>query len=143
MSELILDRYLDHPPAKVFTFITDPDLVLKWWGPEYVTRTRGEMDFSKPGPWRAEMSIEDGRTVTVSGQVFTSEPVERLSYTWAWHTDGVRGHESIVHFKLSPKGAGTMLQLIHTDLPDEDAQTNHCTGWTSTLNCLEKFSKTN
>lgn len=137
MTDVVLERYFEQPQARVFSFLTDPDLVLRWFGPEYVGATRGQLDFTKPGSWHAEMDLDNGRTVMVSGQVLKTNPVDHLSYSWAWHTDGVRGHESTVNFDLAPKGTGSILTLTHQNLPDEDTRKGHTTGWTSSLICFE------
>lgn len=142
MTDVVLERQLDHPIAKVFTFLTDPDLVMQWWGPDYVVARRGQVDFTKPGPWELIMDIEEGRTVHVSGEITEVDPPNSIAYTWAWHRPDGRGHESNVRVALKSHGSGTMLTLTHSNLPEEDQQ-GHKEGWTSTLNNLQKFAATN
>lgn len=141
MTDLVLQREFAHPIERVFTFISDPDLVMQWWGPDYVVSRKGQFDFTKPGPWELIMEIDDGRTVRVSGQVIKVTVPTEIHYTWAWDTPEGRGHESNVTMLLEPNGTGTKLTLTHANLPDDD-RNGHGEGWNSTLNNLQKFAAT-
>ena len=80
------------------------------------------------------MRNADGQTYKVSGHVTHVDPPHSVGFTWAWHDEtDTRGAESHVTFKVSAQGGGARLTLIHADLADDDAATNHNTGWTSSL----------
>lgn len=140
MAELTLERRLNAGLNRVFEFITQPQNLTQWWGPEGMTIPEGDLDFTRLGPWDSVMMNGEGQRFHVSGEVTEINPPNRISFTWAWHTDGERGHESQVTIELKPQGDTTLLRLIHTGLADEEAAKNHNMGWTSTLNKLEALA---
>lgn len=50
MAELKLERRLNAPIARVFTFISEAGELAKWWGPEGMTLPDASLDFTRPGP---------------------------------------------------------------------------------------------
>ena len=90
---LNITRRIEHPIERVFTFLTDPDLVIQWWGPDYVVARRGNVDFSKPGPWNLDMDLNDGQTVHLSGEVTEVDPPNTIKYTWGWVRPEGRGQD--------------------------------------------------
>ena len=140
MAELTLERRLNAGLNRVFEFITQPQNLTQWWGPEGVTIPEGDLDFSRLGPWDSVMMNAEGQRYHVSGEVTEISAPNSVSFTWAWHDEnGDRGHESQVRLELEPQGDATLMRIIHTGLPDEDSAQSHNGGWTSTLNKLEKL----
>jgi len=140
MPDLTLERVFDAPPERVFDFVSKPDLVAKWWGPEGTTLPHHDLAFDRPGPWVSVMENAEGRRFKVSGQVTHVDPPHSVGFTWAWHDEhDRRGVESHVTIRLVPDiGGGTRLSLSHVDLP-EDAAESHESGWTSTLAKLARL----
>ena len=134
MAELTLERDFSVPPARLFEAITQQADLLQWWGPEGMHVPLHDLDFSREGPWYSVMQNADGQTYKVSGHVTHVDPPHSVGFTWAWHDEtDTRGAESHVTFKVSAQDGGARLTLIHADLADDDAATNHNTGWTSSL----------
>jgi len=131
--------------ARLWRAITDPDELIKWFGPEGVDLDLCEMNLSRPGPWRCEMvGRESGDRFVVSGQVTHVRPPAggdgSVGMTWAWHdAAGKRGAESHVLFEVSAHGDGARLRLVHRELPDVAAAQDHTKGWLSTLRCLDAY----
>lgn len=140
MSELTLERHYNSSPETVFAFVTQADLLLRWWGPEGITLPEHKLGFTRLGPWMSVMKGSEGQTYKVSGEVLHVDPPNSVEFSWAWH-DGEtdeRGHESKVRFSVkSSQDGGTIFTLHHTDLPSEEAAGNHNEGWTSSLKKLE------
>ena len=78
--ELVFHRLLDAPRNLVFKVWTDPDHIVKWWGPTGFTTTNHGMDVSKNGVWRFTMHGPDG--VDYKNKIVFLEVVEpeRLVY---------------------------------------------------------------
>lgn len=142
MTDLKLERRLNAAPDRVFAFITRPQHVVSWWGPEGMTVPVRDMDFTRPGPWMSVMQSTDGRRFKVSGEVTEVAPNRHVSFTWAWHDeDDTRGHESHVTLSVVADGDGTILTVDHRNLPDdEESGAEHEAGWTSSLNKLERLA---
>lgn len=142
MTTLTLTRNFAADPETVFDFVTRPEHLIKWWGPEGMTCPEHDLDFRKAGPWSSVMVNAGGDRFKVTGQVDLIDPPNAVELTWAWHDDrDERGHESRVRFEVRPDaGGGTEFRLIHSGLADEESAQNHEMGWTSSLRKLEALA---
>ena len=144
MTTLTLTRNFAADPATVFAFVTEPDNLIKWWGPEGMTCPEAELDFRRKGPWSSVMVSPEGNRYKVTGMVDLIDPPNAVELTWAWHDDAdKRGHESRVRFEVHSDGAGgSEFRLIHSGLADDESRENHEMGWTSSLRKLESMAET-
>jgi uncharacterized protein YndB with AHSA1/START domain len=140
--KLRFERRFRHDARTVFDFVTRPEHLAKWWGPEGMSLPDMNIDLGRPGPWSSTMQAADGSKFHVSGAVLTVDPPHRVEFTWGWHDDkGLRGHESRVRFTVRDDGAGgSVFTLVHSGLADEESARNHENGWTSSLRKLEKLA---
>jgi activator of HSP90 ATPase len=74
---------------------------------------------TEPG---SEFSLWDG---SICGRNIECDPGKKLVQQWYF---GDQPEESIVTILLHAKGMGTSVELIHTNIPDEDYQ-DIVTGW--------------
>ena len=141
MSDLRIKRTLQADVETVYEYITQTEHLLKWWGPEGMTVPEHNLDLSKPGSWTSTMVNAEGSRYKVSGEVLSVNPPNSIEFTWGWHDENdMRGHNSQVRFEVSPhQSGGTVLTLIHSELPDEESRDNHNIGWSSSLNKLERL----
>ncbi len=138
MSDLQLQRVFPVSPEKLFAWVTTPDKLLKWWGPEGVHIPEHDLDLSRTGPWFSVMQNSDGQQFHVSGQVTHVDVPKSVGFTWAWHDEnGNRGAESHVTFTIAATENGAMLLIDHRDLDGSEIASRHEQGWTSTLRKLE------
>ncbi len=63
----------------------------------------------------------------------------RLVFTWAWHNDGKRGHETEVTVDFRAKGGGTLMTLTQRTFAESKDRDMHQMGWSSSFNDLAKF----
>ncbi|MBE1285456.1 MAG: SRPBCC domain-containing protein [Rhodobacteraceae bacterium] len=140
MTDLRLERDFKVTPDQLFNWITTPDKLLKWWGPEGVTIPESKLDFSKTGPWYSIMLGNDsGQTFKVSGQVTHVTPPKSVGLTWGWHDDqDRRGAESHVTFTVVETADGARLIIDHVDLDGSEQAQSHENGWNSTLEKLTR-----
>lgn len=143
LTELTMERRFPVDAETVFDFLTKPENIAKWWGPEGVTCPVLDMDLTQPGPWVSVMTNAEGGRYKVSGEVLSVDPPREVRFTWGWHDDtDRRGPESRVRFAVEPlDDGGAMFKLTHSDLPDDESAKNHEGGWTSSLRKLERLLK--
>lgn len=135
---LSLRRRLGAPPAKVFAAWTDPEKIIHWFGPGDARCVHeAKIDARLGGRYWIRFSTEDGEEHGVGGVYREFVPNERLVFTWAWRTMPER--ESLVTVALKPDGDGTVLILTHEQFADEPARDRHRTGWTGTLDKLDRY----
>lgn len=138
MADALLTRDFPVSPDRLYDYITRPDRLSQWFGPEGTYLAEHEMDFTRTGPWFAVMvGRESGSRFKVSGQVTHVRPKTSVGLTWAWHDDAdKRGAESHVTLIVDALPKGARLTIDHRELADVDAVESHTKGWTSTLNKL-------
>lgn len=133
---LRLERRLNAPPAAAFAAWTDPTRLARWWGPENFEVPLCELDPRPGGRWETCMRSPDGTAHYVGGVYREVTAPERLVFTWAWRTDGVPGHETLVTVEFHPDGDGTRLVLVQEAFDSAQSRDDHRQGWTSSLICL-------
>lgn len=133
-SQLLVERKLAAPVARVWQALTDPDDLKKWCAffPDFKPEVGFKTQFML-GPDTAHQYLHH---VTVLEVV----PNEKLSYSWDY--GGMSPHSS-VSFELFADGDATKLVLTchinprPTDQPD--FETNTSQGWNYTADELKKF----
>lgn len=117
---------IEAPPERVYAFLTDADLMVRWMG------TEARLD---PRPGGAYYCNSHGKHIA-SGEFVELEPYTRVSFTFGWETEpSIPPGSTLVEFALTPEGAGTRVQFTHRDLPRE-AISDHIEGWTMYLGRL-------
>ena len=99
-------KYFSIPtsPEDVYVALTNPVTLQLWTGEP------AEMS-TEPG---SEFSLWDG---SITGQNIELEPGKKLVQQWYF---GDQPEKSIVTILLHSKGMGTSVELIHTNIPEED-----------------------
>ncbi len=134
---LTLKRRVNAPPEKVYAAWTDPEKIMKWFGPDSGPVKHASADVRVGGRYAVQFGTEDGEEHNVSGIYREVMPNQKLVFTWAWRTMPER--ESLVTVLIKPEGAGSLLTLIHEQFFDEAARDRHAQGWTGCLNKLERY----
>ena len=136
---LQLVRHYPNPRDRVFAAWTQPEQLIKWWGPKGVHIPRYRMDVREQGEWETTMRNADGGEFFVSGKYLEISPPSRLVFTWAWRNDGVRGHETTVTVEFTESGGGTEVTLTQTQFESNESRDLHNEGWDSSLDCLAEY----
>jgi uncharacterized protein YndB with AHSA1/START domain len=137
MADLKLERAFPIAANDLYAWISTPDKLLQWWGPEGMHIPEHNLDFSRTGPWYSVMQNGEGQRFKVSGHVTHVDPPKSVGFTWGWHDDqDQRGAESHVMLVVEAAEEGAKLIIDHRELGDDEIAANHTKGWTSTLNKL-------
>ncbi|HWE80442.1 MAG TPA: SRPBCC domain-containing protein [Gaiellaceae bacterium] len=111
-------------PETVWGFLVDPAKSHIWWGKAVSFEPRAG------SPLRIEINSQ----AVATGEILEADPPRRLVYTWGWELGGagpelVPPGSTTVEIDLEPSGSGTILRLVHRDLPDEKSAAEHGAGW--------------
>jgi uncharacterized protein YndB with AHSA1/START domain len=120
-DQVVLERRIAARPETVFSFFTDRDKWLSWMGKD------GEFAFAPGGAFRSNINADH----IAVGEFVALDPYHRVVFTWGWLDDAmpVPPGSSTVEVTLAPDGEGTLLTLIHRDLPAPTGA-QHFEGWT-------------
>jgi uncharacterized protein YndB with AHSA1/START domain len=124
-----LTRTLAAPPHRVWTALTDPAALVKWFWPESFG-VNASVDPHTGGRYRIRSTEPN---MAVSGEYREVTPPHRLVFTWQWDGEDDR---SLVTLELRPLGGGTELVLRHEQLASDADRDNHAQGWSD---CLDRL----
>ena len=103
---------LNGTPADVYNAIVNPVMLEIWTGEPAVMSEEPGSDFSL---WEG----------SISGRNLAFEKNAKIVQEWYF---GEQDEPSVVTIKLHPKGKGTTMEVLHTNIPD-DAYDNIVDGW--------------
>jgi uncharacterized protein YndB with AHSA1/START domain len=114
LATLVVRRLVRHPPGVVWTAITDPDAVRRWFLTEVKVdqRVGGTIELTT-GSYH----------VHATGRVLSWDPPRLYEYEWnvAPRPSLPDGERSIVRWELRPTEGGTLLTVTHIDLTERTA----------------------
>lgn len=140
MTDIRIEREFSVTPERLFSAITQSADLLAWWGPENMSVSEGQLNFTSTGPWFAVIYGSDGVRYKMAGQVTHVDPPRSVGLSWAWHDEeDQRGPESFVTLTVKQTTAGSQLVVDHRELGDGDIAASHEQGWTSSLASLATF----
>ena len=109
---------IDATPERVFEYFVRPESMLRWMGDYAVLDAR-------PG---GEFTL-DVNSVPVRGRYLELEPPSRLLISWGHAgSDLLPPGSSTLEVLLRADGGGTVVEIVHRDLPDLEAR-KHAVGW--------------
>jgi uncharacterized protein YndB with AHSA1/START domain len=137
---LEVERLIAAPPERVFELWTEPEQLVKWWGPDGADIPAHDLDIRPGGHWRTTMRLADGTQHTVSGVYRRIERPRRLVFTWGWVDEhGSRGHETEVTVTFDAAPGGTRIRLVQQAFESKQSRDMHGIGWESTFVCLDRM----
>jgi uncharacterized protein YndB with AHSA1/START domain len=120
MTEVRLERRIEHPIDKVWDAIATPDGIKGWLG-------RAQIDLAEGGEVRLQFDKTVGNVVT--GTVTAADPPHVLEYTFGQP-------DSILRWELEQDGpSATRLVLTHT-LPSPEHRADAAAGWHTLLDMI-------
>ncbi len=126
-SWIIREIRIAASPEIVFPFFTDPTKIVRWKGKQ------ATLDPRPGGIYRVDVT---GKHIA-RGAYVEVVPNRRVVFTWGWEGEenAVPPGSSTVEVTLIPDGDGTIVRLVHRDLPRE-AREPHTHGWEHYLDRL-------
>lgn len=135
-SILVVRRLLNAEVERVFDAWTDPEQVMKWWGPTGVVCTSAEIDLRVGGSYRIANLRPDGTTLWISGEFEEITPPSLLRYSW--RVDELPDSVQRVSVSFQPVGDQTEVTILHEYIP-VPAREMHEQGWVGCLDGLEEY----
>lgn len=156
LSEFVLDgrpmvitRLFNAPLPRVWRALTDPEQIMKWWGPEHFTSPVARVDFRVGGKYVFAMRDPDGNDYWSTGTYREIEPMTRIVYTDSF--SDAEGNvvspadyglsadfpaELLVTITLEDLGGRTRFTSLTTGMPRDAMFEMARSGWTTSLDKL-------
>lgn len=111
-----MTRTLNAPRALVWKTLSEPEHVVRWWGPHGHKNRVLEFDWRVGGKWRIETVTGDGTVIVFFGEYHEIEKPEKVTQTFSF--DGLpEGMYSLDSVILEDHGDTTIYRATST-LPD-------------------------
>lgn len=131
------ERVLPALPERIFTLLTSPAELTRWWGPRGFTTPEIDLDLRVGGGYRFTMQPPDGEPFHLSGSFLEVDPVRRLSYSFRWEEPVPDDRETVVVLSLRPSGGGTQVSLWQGRFATEERLDLHGNGWAESFDKLD------
>ena len=140
-----VQRTFDAPRQQVYAALTDPALLVKWWGPAGWQSDWAEVDLQPGGAYRINMrDLEGDYEGIICGTYTEISPPEHLVFEITEHCNGApelfdatKLAPTTVAIHLRELGPGcTELTLTHTGFNNPVAADAHDMGWNSSFGKL-------
>jgi uncharacterized protein YndB with AHSA1/START domain len=135
-SVLELNWSLNAPPERIFSVLTEPAELAKWWGPRGFTTPEIDIDLRVGGGYRFTMQPPDGDAFHLSGAFVEIDPPTRVVYTFRWEEPDPDDRETTVELTLDSLGDGTDVSLVQGTFATEERLALHRDGWTESVERL-------
>jgi uncharacterized protein YndB with AHSA1/START domain len=139
---LKLKHVVDSPRERIFTLLTQPAELAKWWGPHGFTTPEVELDLSVGGRYRFTMQPPEGEAFHLSGEFIEIDPPTRLVYTFRWDEPDPDDRETVVTLSLAAVGDATEVSLSQGEFATDERLALHRSGWTDSLEKLGEVIET-
>lgn len=123
----------------MFAACIDPEQLARWWGPAGFTSSDVELEARAGGLYRIRMQPPEGEAFHLRGEFVEVDPPRRLAYTFEWEEPDPDDRETTVRLSFHERGTGTTVVLEQGPFATEARRALHETGWTETLERLERF----
>ncbi len=134
--------------ARVYQAWTNPETLLKWFGPVGMQCPSATLDLRVGGEYRLDFPQReatptdnqagqgcDAQRTAAVGHYTKIVPDELLQFTWS--PDWNLGEESLVTVSLKDVTGGTEITILHENFNTEASRDGHNKGW---MGCLDKLA---
>jgi uncharacterized protein YndB with AHSA1/START domain len=137
--ELTITRVLEAPRGLVFKVWTQPEHLVRWWGPKDFTAPFCDIELRPGGAWRACIRSPEGTDLWMRGVYREVVAPERLVFTFAWEEDGEPGHQTLVSVTFAEQGGKTLLIFHQAAFESVESRDYHHGGWSECFDRLEDY----
>ncbi|MFZ1686455.1 MAG: SRPBCC domain-containing protein [Flavobacteriales bacterium] len=140
---LVITRVFDAPPRLVFNAWTEPEHLVRWFGPSNFTLPYCEQDLRVGGSYRFCMHAPDGNDHWVWGEYREIVKYDRLVFSWVRQDDKAEPWvDNVVTLTFEDLGGKTKFTLHHALFVTADHRDEHEGGWSECIDRLASFLHT-
>ncbi|MGV1790255.1 SRPBCC family protein [Rhizobium sp. A37_96] len=142
LREIVLTREIAAPRVLLFRLWTEPEHLMRWWGPQDMTAPSVSVDLREGGTWRHCILTPEGREYWSHGRYLEIVPPERLVFSFAWENpEGRPEHPMRVTVEFHELGEKTRLVFRKAELPDDTELKLQTGGWEQALDKYAAYAE--
>jgi uncharacterized protein YndB with AHSA1/START domain len=134
---LVVRRTIHASAELLFRAWTEPEQLLKWWGPGPAHCSHAELDLRVGGRYRIGNTFPDGRVVWIVGEFERISPPRELVYSWRLEGSGPDVERVTVRFEGT--GSTSLVTVLHERIASGQARDGHEKGWEGCLDGLVRY----
>ncbi len=151
-KEIVIERIFDAPREAVWKAWTEPERVMRWWGPNGYSSPAAKIDLRVGGKYLFCMRTPEGQDTWSGGTYREIVPMERIvasdhfadehGNVVAASTYGLEGdwpEDLLVTVTFEDLGGKTKLTLRHAGFPAGDMPGMAAEGWNQSLDKLAAY----
>ena len=136
---LEMERVLPAPRPVEFTAFSDPNELVKWWGPEGFTTPSLKFQARVGESYRIEMQPPEGDPFYLTGEFREVDPPVRLAYTFVWEDPDPADVRTLVDLSFWDLREATEVAFTQAPFKTEARRALHRDGWTDSFDKLERL----
>lgn len=137
--QLQMTRVMPAPRADVYSVLTDPKELARWWGPRGFTVPSVEFDPRVGAGYRIAMQPPEGDLFQLTGEFREVDPPARLAFSFRWDPPDPDDRETMVTLSLRERGSETEVRLVQGEFATQERRAIHEGGWTDSLERLAEL----
>jgi len=147
--EIVVTRVFNAPRELVWRAFTDPQQLMRWWGPKGYTSPACQIDLREGGKYLYCMRSPEGQNIYSTGVYQKIDPPNEIIFTDSFadeHGNVVPGshyglgadfpHELRVILTFDDLGGKTRLTLRHAGMPAGEMSEGASVGWSESFDKL-------
>ena len=119
-SFMVLTRTFNAPRSLVWKALSQPEHIIRWWGPHSHANKVLKFDWRVGGSWRIQSSMADGTVIVFHGEYREIEPEWKTVQTFA--VEGMYDGQYSVETLTLEEVDGKTVYKVHSELPDVAAR---------------------
>ena len=136
-SCLSVRRMIRASPERLFNAWTQPDQLMRWWGPTGVVCIAAEVDLRVGGQYRIGNRMPNNDVLWIEGEFELIDRPNELRYSW--RVGPVSQLTERVRVCFAPQGSMTEVIIEHEKIPTAELRDQHQRGWVGCLDGLAKY----
>jgi len=140
----VVEDFFLAPIAEVWRALTDPRLIVQWWGDaalyhmirvEHELRVGGRVFYGG----RFVEGVQNGREFSATGCTRAVRAPALLEYTRRYAGGIPVTEETVIRYELDERNGATRVCVTHSGFQNEPDRDAHADGWRRVMDYLERF----
>ena len=136
-TRITVRRTIRASAERLFSAWTEPDQLMRWWGPTGVVCIAAEVDLRVGGQYKIANRLPNNEVLWIVGEFELVDPPRELRY--GWRVGPAAQSAERVRVRFVPQGSMTEVIVEHEQIPTAEIRDQHQHGWVGCLDGLVTY----